>query len=217
MTKPFGAFLLLLLSSAAHATMINFDYLTPGSVLVAPGTVITNQFFGVTFVPGAGRSVFVYADAAALSINPPFSPVATNPNVICSTAVFGVVGAACGDFRIDFAGPVNGFSIDTFGWDSVGTSLVVRVFQGLTQTDFTLNSPQQVNDKLTFNTALAGITSVVFTGFTDPLGNTFDNINYTPGDTRTDPGPDDTVIPEPGSLSLLALGAGVWAWARRRR
>lgn len=208
MTKPFGALLLLLTAGVAPAALITFDTL-------AAGTAVTNQFTGATFAPGSGRSVFVYADAAALSNNAPFNPVASTPNVICSTAAYGALGAACTDFTIAFANPVDGFSVDTFGWDSAGTSLVIRVFQGLTATDFTVTSPQQVNDKKSFSTNLTGITSVFFTSFSDPSGNTFDNFSFLlPNDPRADPGPGDA-IPEPGALSLAVLGLTALVVARR--
>ncbi len=92
-------------------TTINFDDL-------APGTVVSNQYSGVTFSSDPGNSVVVF---------PVGSAAPSQPNVIGTVDSNGGVNGNL-NFNVDFAQPVNDLSFFVVFDNTAGTAAKIDVF-----------------------------------------------------------------------------------------
>lgn len=196
----------LLGAGAAQADTINFDNL-------APGTVLSNQYAGVSFAPnafsGAGGPTgdwgtttdMTVVDVLGTDVGGLGSPSLVSGNLLRSfNGWLGEDGDA--SFSIDFAAAIDSFSA-TFAGIGTPASTRIFVYDGATLLG-TVAATSTGQAVLSF--AAPSITRVVVTpgDFFDWVG--VDNINYTPAAT----------VPEASSWAMMALGLGLLALKRRR-
>lgn len=192
----------------ARADTINFDDL-------AAGTVLSNQYAGVTFsanaFSGAGSSSsgsdwatnsdMTVVDSAGTDVGGLGLPALVSGNVLRSFD--GWLGED-GDpsFLVSFANPITSFSA-AFAGVSTGADVTMWAFDGATLVGTVSGSSTGQ-----FVLALAGasITSVAVRpgSFNDWVA--VDNINYTTG-----------VVPEASTWAMMGLGLGLLALKRRRK
>ncbi len=201
--------LMSLTAVSASATTINFENL-------AVGTILSNQYAGVTFAANA------FTGAGSSSSGKPWA-TNTDMKIVSSTgADVGGLGAPplvsgnilhsfsgwlaeTGDpsFRISFSSAINSFSA-TFAGVSTGADVRIFAFNGATLLSTVAGS---ASGQFVLSYAAASITSVVVApgSFDDWVG--VDNITY-----------DAAVVgvPEPETYALMALGLAAIALARRR-
>jgi hypothetical protein len=200
---------LSLTALCASAVTINFENL-------AVGTVLSNQYAGVTFAanaftgPGSSSSGQPWATNTDMTIvlstgadvGGLGTPLLVSGNLLRSFN--GWLGEN-GDpsFRISFGSAINSFSAAFAG---VSTAADVRVFayNGANLLGTVAGSS---TGQFVLSFAAASITSVVLTpgSFNDWVG--VDNINYTTAVVG---------VPEPETYALMALGLAAVALARRR-
>ena len=176
--------------SPARATLITFEGL-------ADGTIITNQFAGVTFSSNAG---FVNAVTTQAGIG-------FGANFICTAPSGTPLAINCKqETFLTFATGVDNLSFFQVGDNAVGTVGLVDVFTG-GAFDATVNILGDNNFSspvLVDLSAFSNVTSIRIYSITDPSGLGFDNFNFD--------------IPEPTTLSLFLVGlAGLGFMTRRRR
>lgn len=206
----FGVVLALsAMSVSAHATLIDFNSL-------AEGTIVSNQFAGVTFAAGTG----------GLFVPNPIGSVqgfATNTGLGVTSTDLGGLGTPVlvsgmvlhrftadwlsenGDpvFVMTFADDVTDISID-FNGIAVPASTGIYAYSGGSLVASSVAVLSTGGETLSF-TGLSGVNQIAVTpgDFNDWVG--IDNINYTIADP----------VPEPASLVVLGLGAV--ALIRRRK
>lgn len=171
------------------ATVVTFDDLTPG-------TVVTNQYAGVTFSSSPGNANYAYAFGGG--------------NILCANALAG--GAIClPDTYLDFATAVNGLTFWAIEPNFAGPDADFRIFQnGVYTTTVQLIGLGGAGNKFVDLGAYANITRLEIVNIlNDPSaenGIGWDDFSFTP------------VVPEPGTYALFALGlAALGATVRRRR
>lgn len=198
MKKFIGIAALVAAAGIAHADSINFDDL-------AGGTMVTNQYSGVTFSSIAGQ----------INMTHPFSNGGTSaPNILCTADANGGVNCLNPTF-IDFASPVNGLSFLAVEPNGEGEVASINIYQnGAFATNLPLiglgsgggfgagNVPVDLS-------SFSNITRIELvgpggTGQLDGPGNGigWDNFSY-------------TFVPAPATAMMIGL-AGLGA-ARRRR
>ena len=204
---------LLLAAGQASADVITFDTLVPG-------TVVSNQFPGVTFSPNAFTGAGSSSSGAAWATNTDMQVVsATGPDVgglgvpaLVSGNILHSFGNAPntqgwlsedGDpsFRVSFANPVTSFSA-TFAGVSTAADVTMWAYNGATQVGM-ISGVVPGQFVLTLNGA--SITSVVVRpgSFDDWVG--VDNISFTP-----------SVVPETSTYAMMGLGLALLAFRRRK-
>jgi hypothetical protein len=200
---------LLMAAGQASATLIDFENL-------AEGTVLSNQYVGVTFTAnaftGAGSSTSL-------------APWATTTDLTITNSVTGDVGGLGlpagtvsgnvlhtfsgwlnedGDpsFSVTFDSPINFFSAAFAG---VTTAADVRIFAYNGAAQIGLPVAGTTTGQFELSVTAPSITSVIITpgSFNDWVG--VDNINYT-----TAP------VPEVSTYAMMALGMGLLAFKRRK-
>jgi hypothetical protein len=197
--------LLLVLPTATAAqasTIIDFE-------AVASGTVLTNQYagLGVTFSAFENAGLVDSIVIAGSAIGIPDSPPNNSGNFWGNTDTI-AFGNRWDVLRVSFTNPaanvnwytgtLGGLSITFNAYDS-GGNLLQSVVSGT----------QSQGGPFVFTSfAVSGI--AYFEGLqpADDWGWGMDNLSFDPGTAAN--------VPEPGSLSLLALGLAGWG-ARRRR
>ncbi len=211
MNKSFlitGVAVLGALAASANATLIDFNSL-------AEGTIVSNQFAGVTFaagtggltVPNAVSTTQGFATNTGLGVTLTDLGGLGTPNLMSGMVLHRFNAdwlAEDGDpvFVMTFTGNVTDISIDFNGMSTpastgifayAGGSMVASIFATSTTGGQTLSL-----------TGLTGVTQIAVTpgDFGDWVG--VDNINYTV-----------STVPEPASFAVLGLGA--LALIRRRR
>ncbi|GAX41859.1 FG-GAP repeat-containing protein [Tolypothrix sp. NIES-4075] len=142
-------------------TTINFDDL-------APNTVVSNQYSGVTFSSGGGSSVQVvdYSFAAPSLSNGIF---ATNP----STGFDPIL-------NVDFAQPVNNLSFSVFADNAAGVSGKIDVFTttGSPITVDLITDGQQLTLDLVNLSSFTNITRISVNNTGDPNGIAYDDFQF---------------------------------------
>lgn len=223
--------LLLSLTAASAATIINFDDLTASSGgLATPNgvtpfvgaTVPLNYSSLVTFSVPTG-ALYVYGEAAMWANNPP----ASVPNVVCPTQVALASSAFCTEaLNVAFSQPVNGLSFWAGAWDDVGSILNIQILTGLGVPTGELNitSPQRLNTQGIINVSLlSGIANItglrltvpsasLLSGAGDRNGLVYDNFTFSL--PIVDP-PPPSFVPEPTTMALAL--AGLAALVLRKR
>jgi MYXO-CTERM domain-containing protein len=177
-------------ATASAQTVIDFDTL-------AGGTVVTNQYPGVTFSSSAGNQN--YAISRPGSAN-------TAPNILCSGPVGGL--DCLQDTYIDFATPVNNLTFWAIEANVVGVTAQFNVYENsVFSSTVNLNSSggkgnQEFVDLSSFN----NVTRVEIVNIlNDPIneqGIGWDTFRY-------------YSVPSPSGLAALAIG-GLFATRRRR-
>lgn len=187
------AILATFVPTISSATLIDFEGLSNG-------TVVTNQFAGVSFSsnvgfqnlvttqPGIGAGANFICTGSASSIN------CTQETILTfSTGVSGLSFLQVGDNQ-----SVNG-----------ATVAQVNVFVG-----GVFNSTVAILGDTNFNipnlvdlTAFSNVTSIRIHSITDGGGLGWDNFNFTPGNAR---------VPEPAMLALFGLGLAGLGFSRRK-
>ena len=194
----------------ASAATINFENL-------AVGTILSNQYAGVTFAAnaftGAGSSssgkpwatntdMTIVSSLAGGDVGGLGSPSLVSGNVLHS---FNKWLSETGDpsFRISFASAINSFSA-TFAGVSTGADVRIFAFNGATLLSTVAGAG---TGQFVLSYAAASITSVVVApgSFDDWVG--VDDITYTTAVVG---------VPEPETYALMALGLAAMALARRR-
>ena len=199
-----------LTAACASATTINFENL-------AVGTILSNQYAGVTFAanaftgPGSSSSGEPWATNTDMSI---VSSLAGGdvgglgtPPLVSGNVLHSFIGwlAENGDpsFRISFASAINSFSA-TFAGVSTGADVRLFAYNGASLHSTVAGS---ATGQFVLSFAAASITSVVIApgSFDDWVG--VDDITYTAAVVG---------VPEPETYALMALGLAAIALARRR-
>ncbi len=199
-----------LTAMCASAVTINFENL-------AVGTILSNQYAGVTFAanaftgPGSSSSGQPWATNTDMTIvsSLPGGDVGGlgTPPLVSGNLLHSFNGWLLenGDpsFRISFASAINSFNA-TFAGVSTGADVRIFAFNGATLISTVAGS---ATGQFVLSVAAASITSVVVApgSFNDWVG--VDNINYIPAVVG---------IPEPETYALMALGLAAIALARRR-
>jgi hypothetical protein len=203
---------LLLAAGQASATLIDFEDL-------AEGTVLSNQYVGVTFTPNG------FADP----LPSPNGGWATNTDMTITSSVTGDVGGlgvpvgsvggnvlhAFGNvydgwlgedgdasFTVTFASPISFFSA-AFAGVSVPADVRIFAYNGLTQIGLPVAGT--TSGQFVLSVSAPSITSVIITpgDFNDWVA--VDNINYT-----------TAAVPEVSTYAMMALGMGLLAFKRRK-
>jgi hypothetical protein len=200
----------LLAAGSAQATLIDFNSLSEG-------TIVSNQYSGVTFaaglggltVPSATSGLAVWATNTSMDVT-----LSTGGNV-SSGVTFPISGMLLhgfqgytnenGDpvFTITFASPISDISIDFGGVGNVSDSRFFGYKTG--STTYTYGATAMVQNTSTLSlSGMTNVTKIVVTpgDFNDWVG--IDNINYT-----------SSAVPEPGAI--FAIGFGIVSLATRRR
>lgn len=175
----------------AFAALITFEGL-------ANGTVITNQFPGVTFSANAGFENEVSTQPG----------IGFGANFLCTAPIGGSINCTQ-ETVLDFAAPVNSLQFWQVGDDASGVVARVDVFE-----NFAFSSTVNIlgfNDFNTPNlvdlTTFTDVTRIRIHSITDPGGLGWDNFEF-----------DETApVSEPATLALLAFGLVGARLERRRR
>ncbi|WP_445636278.1 Dystroglycan-type cadherin-like domain-containing protein [Nostoc sp. DSM 114161] len=148
-------------------TTINFDNL-------APGTVLSNQYSGVTFSSDPGNSVVVI----------PLGDFTSPPNVI---GTFNSSGQPNGllNLNVDFAQPVNDLSFRVIFDNTVGATAKIDVYTTTTGSPITVDLITDGNgftSDLVDLSSFTNITRISINNITDPGGFPYDDFqfNFTP-------------------------------------
>lgn len=202
---------LFLAAGQASADTITFETL-------AVGTVLSNQFAGVTFAPnafaGAGSSSsgadwatntdLTVVSSAGTDIGNLGTPSLVSGNILRS---FGGWLVEDGDpsFSISFANPINAFSA-TFAGVSTSADVTIWAFNGATQVAIISGSAVGAPIQFTLSLTSPTITSVVVRpgSFDDWVA--VDNITFTPA----------AAVPEAGTYAMMGLGLALLAFKRRK-
>ena len=214
----FGLTAFLFTSPAAAAPItITFDAGDPIGGLAA-GTTLSNQYagVGVTFSPngftGAGgpsgswatNTNMTIVSSTGVDVGGLGTPSLVSGNLLHSfNGWLGENGDA--SFRATFAGGITSLSATFAGIATPGSTRLFAYNGSTLLATATASSGDDEQQVLTVSSATP-ITSVVFTpgDFFDWVG--VDNITFTPVD-----------VPEPATLTLLALGVAAAVRSRRRR
>ncbi|MFN6461375.1 MAG: cadherin-like domain-containing protein [Nostoc sp. DedVER02] len=144
-------------------TLINFDNL-------APGTVLTNQFSGVTFSSDPGNSV--------TTLFYPLGP--SQPNVIGTANSTGQINGNL-NLNVDFAQPVNDLSFFVVGDNTVGTAAKIDVYTTTSSSPITVNLITDGNGfapDLVDLSSFTNITRISINNVTDPAGIGYDSFQF---------------------------------------
>jgi hypothetical protein len=182
--------LLAIAASPSKATLIDFEGFSNG-------TVITNQFAGVTFSSNAG---FVNQ----ISTQP---GIGFGSNFICTAS--GSLNCTQ-ETILTFAGVASNVSFYQVGDNASGVVALVDVFVNnvFASTVNVLGFNDFYTPNLVDLSAFSDITSLRIYHITDPGGLGWDNFSFTLGQNS---------IPEPSSVALLGLGAIGLSFARRKK
>jgi len=198
---------LLLAAGQASADTITFETLAVGSVL-------SNQFAGVTFTPNAFTGAGTSTSGADWATNTNMTIVASGgtdvgglgtPSLVSGNILRSFAGWLNEDgdasFRVSFANPVTSFSA-TFAGVSTAADVTMWAYNGATQIG-TISGVVPGQFVLTLNGV--SITSVVVRpgSFDDWVG--VDNITFTP-----------SVVPETSTYAMMGLGLALLAFRRRQ-
>lgn len=198
---------LLLAAGQASAETITFETL-------AVGTVLSNQFPGVTFTPNVFTGPGTSTSGADWASNTDMTIVSSagsdvgglgTPSLVSGNILRSFSGWLNEDgdasFRVSFATAVTSFSA-TFAGVSTASDVTMWAFNGATQIG-TISGISPGQFVLTLNGT--SITSVVIRpgSFDDWVG--VDNITFTP-----------SVVPEPGTYAMMGLGLALLAFKRRK-
>ncbi|MBL8307173.1 MAG: PEP-CTERM sorting domain-containing protein [Rubrivivax sp.] len=191
----------------ARADTIDFNAL-------AVGTVLSNQYAGVTFSPnnfaGAGSSSsgsdwatntdMTIVDSAGTDVGGLGTPSLVSGNVLRSFAGW-LNEDGDPSFLVSFASPISSFSA-TFAGVATGADVTMWAFDGATLLGTVSGT---TTGQFVLSLAGASITSVAIRpgSFNDWVG--VDNITYTPA------------VPEASTWAMMGLGLGLLALKRRRR
>jgi GH24 family phage-related lysozyme (muramidase) len=149
-------------SAIAGSTTINFDSL-------APGTVVTTQFQGVTFSSSPGFAVRVFAAQEGTS----------QPNLICAGTGSNICSS---DIFVDFNTPVTNvkFLASAFNSPSGAAVRQVQVFNGLNLlgTVSIVSTGAFAFPRLIDLSGFGSITRIAIVFDTDPAGLTFDDFTF---------------------------------------
>ena len=194
----------------ASAATINFENL-------AVGTILSNQYAGVTFAanafsgPGSSSSgqpwatntdMTIVSSLAGGDVGGLGTPPLVSGNVLHSFNGW-LVENGDPSFRISFASAIDSFSA-TFAGVSTGADVRIFAFNGATLLSTVAGAG---TGQFVLSYAAASITSVVVApgSFNDWVG--VDNITYNAAVVG---------VPEPETYALMALGLAAIALARRR-
>ena len=198
---------LFLAAGQASADTITFETL-------AVGTILSNQFAGVTFGsspftgPGTSTSGEDWATNTDMTI---VSSTGTDvgglgvPALVSGNILRSFAGWLNEDgdpsFSVSFAAPINAFSA-TFAGVSTGADVTMWAFNGATQVGLISGA---TTGQFTLSLASANITSVVIRpgSFNDWVG--VDNITYTAA-----------AVPEVSTYAMMGLGLALLAFKRRK-
>ncbi|HEY9099815.1 MAG TPA: PEP-CTERM sorting domain-containing protein [Thiobacillus sp.] len=186
-------FLVVLLALAAtpsRAVLIDFEGL-------ADGTVVTNQFAGVTFSSNGGNVNQVTAQPG----------IGFGSNFICTA--LGSINCSQ-ETILTFAGLASNVSFYQVGDNATGVVALVDVFVNniLASTVNILGFNDFNIPNLVDLTAFSNVTSLRIHSISDPGGLGWDHFNFTLGPNN---------VPEPSSIALLGLGAISLSLFRRRK
>lgn len=167
------------------STTINFDNL-------AAGTVITNQYAGVTFSTVAGQENRAEAQNLGSSL----------PNFLCTYDTFGNINCA-NDTYIDFAVGVDNLSFYAIGANDNGHIADVDVFINnvFDHTDLVIGNGSPFTPDLV-SIVGTNITRIEIKNITDSYGLGWDDFTY-------------GAVPEPATMAVLGFGSLVMF--RRRK
>lgn len=201
-----GAALLTLAISPAEAVIIDFDTLPNGTAL-SNGTAITTQYqsLGAVFTSNGGTSAHILTD-------PP--EAVSQSNILVGNDIFS-------NIFLRFVDPTTGapstadnvsvyaISVGYAQWtvtaeDALGNTLQTFVLQHLSGPVNGLGN----QDLLMFNSTGIATIDFVFTISNPGDGIGIDNLSYTAQDT--------SVVPEPDTLALLAIGLLGLVWVGRK-
>ena len=184
----------------ATSLVITFDTLTDGDL-------VTNQFAGTHFI---NAQVL----AAGISLNEFEFPPHSGVNVVTDSG--GAIAISFDNALAGFDGFFTYLQPLTLQAFDAGHSLLGTVTTSpLFASNLVLSGDagSLPNEFLSFSSA-AGIASVIITG--DALGGSFtlDDATLT---SLPPQGPGPTPVPEPGTISLVAIGVGSWVRRRARK
>jgi hypothetical protein len=202
---------LLLAASHASATVIDFGGL-------AEGTVLANQYAGVTFSANAFSGAGTSTSGADWATNTDMTITSSDVGGLGAPALvsgnvlhaFGNVYTSAGwlsedgdpSFLITFATPISSISAD-FAGVAEPADVHLIAYDGATMLGDVTSDV--LTGQFTLSFAAASITSVAITpgSFNDWVG--VDNINYTAA-----------AVPEVSTYAMMALGMGLLAFKRRK-
>jgi hypothetical protein len=150
---------------------------------LADGTVVTNQYPGVTFSSAAGNVNYV-SDQSEYN----------TPSFICTGPAGGSIDCTA-DTIVDFTSPVSGLTLDAVGIQDTGQVAEVEVYGagGLLGTVSIIGDAGGYTAQLVDLSAYSDVTSIDITGITDPAGIGWTNFSFTTGPSFTAKGTEGTV------------------------
>lgn len=183
---------------SAHATVINFDELSNG-------TLVANQYAaqGVTFSSGSGQAMFV-------TTQPSFQ--STPPNFLCTGPDTGGIDCA-GTVIFDFATAVNNLQFDALGNNNgIGSVFALAdIYQNglltVSNLQLTVSQGDTLPDHQDFS-AYSNITKVVLHDHTDGGGTGYDTLSFDVASNK---------VPEPATTALVGIALAGIALSRRRK
>jgi hypothetical protein len=183
-----GLLLMLAMPVAARAVTIDFDSLTKG-------TVVTNQFPEATFSSSTGYRVEVLEYPADLG--------SSLPNIIC-TAPVGYTPDCDADVFVDFTLPVVDLSFLAVADNQSGVVGQVDVYESAAfSATVNLVGNSDISDPITIDlSSFSNVTRLHVHDVTDAVGLGYDDFTF-------------TVVPEPATSLLLAVGLAGLALLRR--
>jgi PEP-CTERM motif len=200
------------LSASANAVLIDFNSL-------AEGTLVSNQFAGVTFAAGDGGLAVPNAGGNGFATNTGLGVTDASTGDIgglgTPNLMSGMLLHRFGDdwlnedgdpvFVMTFAGNISDISID-FNGIAIPASTGIFAFAGGTLVASDVATTLTGGDTLTLS-GLTGVTQIAVTpgDFNDWVG--VDNINYTAANP----------VPEPATMAVLGLGAAALLRRRNKR
>ncbi|HXA38478.1 MAG TPA: PEPxxWA-CTERM sorting domain-containing protein [Phenylobacterium sp.] len=195
-----AALFLVAASGAAQAhTLINFDDL-------AAGTIVTNQYAGVTFSSNAGEVVETTSQPLYQISQPNFiCTFSTGNDIDCTQSV-----------NLAFAAPVDNLKFVYTGENTPGSTFNIDVYQnfGANPTSVTIvGVNQQLHDAAGVDLSVfQNITRISINQVADPFGLGYDDFSFDPGQAA------GGGVPEPAAWALMIVGFGAaGAMLRRRR